>query len=829
MRGQSVKFMRWILTGVIILTLGALLVNYVQSWYRRSREVVKPPKILDPEVKRSAKDVEYSEFRGDPRILRFKIHANLLLETPEGDLLEGTEAYDFNSDGSVRNLIRSQKAKYDPERKLADFFGDVRLYINQKVELQTDSLHYDLNSGVGTSQDTLQFQSEQMRGTARGVRFDQKQQALALNSDVDLTLEQRGQQKKDGSGLRKLHATANRAYCSEIDNRVLLEGNARINSDSQTLSGEKIEVILDPAGKGIRSLTATGDAIYDSKVSEGTRTLGGDQLIFGIGRSGTLEKISLSGRAWFSSKSSAEEQDLRGSEIDVSFDANEIPTQIEARTSVSFRMQREKERILISGQQLDAKFAAGTKYLESMIVRKNTASDPQAQMSVETADTSGSELQADEIRMSLHESGGRSVLEKLRAEGSAQYVSRLTGGNGAETGPVRSMRASRLEMTQSATGDFMDSGSATGNVVITEEWKNRPGDPQVRRLSADQARFKFFPEGNALKSLDAEGHVQVAYERKGNAKSSSIEKFNTASDHFSAVFDLLVGKSAVKSVAQWGKFTYDDAARSASAGRCDYDSGRAIIALSEHPKISDETKTTTGDRMEYDQNRRVLSVSGQVRSVLSPAEGKGLFSGSSSSSSPAIVMADGMRYWADTGRVLYSRHVHVLSENQDLTTDELEITAGLDRVNARGSVRHLLSRGEARNSSADGRRKGVQTSADLQTDVESSAMTYSKAKNEINYQGNVSLHSRAMDLTADNLDAVPDSDEKGLQQATARGNVVLRMGERICRGDFAQYHGDSGKVIVTGTPVQVIDPTKGRSFGRRLTSSTTDDTILLEK
>jgi LPS export ABC transporter protein LptC len=829
MRWRSVKFMRRMLIGVIILTLGALLANYLQSWYRRSRQVANLPKILAPEVKRSAKDVEYSEFRGDPRVLRFKIHANLLLETEAGDLLEGIEAYDFNPDGSTRNLIRSQKAKYDPDRKLADFFGDVRLFINKKIQLQTDSLHYDLNSGIGTSPDYLQFQSEQMRGTARGVRYDQKQQALALSSEVNLTLEQRWQQEKNGASFRELHATANRAYCSEIDNRVLLEGRARIDSGSQTLSGERIEALFDPVAKNIRSLVASGNAIYDSKIPEGTRTLGGEQLVFGISRSGALERISLSGQAWFSSKSSTEEQDLRGNEIDVSFDAGEIPTRIAARTLVSFRMQREKERTQIMGEQLEAKFAEGTKYLESMFVRKNPGSGKQARMSVETVNAAGSDLQADEIRISLHESGGRSVLDKLRAEGSTKYVSRPPGGSGAEAEPVRTMRASLLEMTQSGTGDFIESGSATGNVVIAEESQNGVTDPQVRRLSADRARFTFFPEGNALKTLDADGHVGVAYEKKGKAKTSAVERFNTSSDSMSAAFDLLSGKSVVRSVTQWGRFSYHDGIRSASAGRCQYQAAKEIVTLSESPEISDETKTTSGDRIEYDQNGKVLLISGRVRSVLRSDNGKESFLGPTSSSSPGIVKADEMRYWTETGRVLYSRNVHALSANQDLTTDELEITDGLNQVHARGAVHHLLSRKEPDNASINDRTGGLRPAADFLTEVESSAMTYSKAKNQISYSGNVALHSKELNINADRLDAIPAKDEKSLQQATASGKVILRMGERVCRGENAQYYGDSGRVIVTGHPAEVYDPAKGRSTARRLTSSTSDDTILLEE
>jgi lipopolysaccharide assembly outer membrane protein LptD (OstA) len=248
--------------------------------------------------------------------------------------------------------------------------------------------------------------------------------------------------------------------------------------------------------------------------------------------------------------------------------------------------------------------------------------------------------------------------------------------------------------------------------------------------------------------------------------------------------------------------------------------------LTESPEISDATKTTTGEHIEYDQNGKVLSVLGNVLSLLSSASGKGSFFGSSSS--PARVKAGEMRYWADSGRIRYSRRVQVQSEDQYLTTDALELFDGLDRVDAQGSVRHLLSQKEPPDRAVKDKAKETQRSADLQTTVQSSAMTYSKAKNQISYMGKVTLHSREMELVSDNLDAVPDSEGKSLQQATARGSVVIHMGERVCKGDMAQYYADSKKVIVTGNPAEVFDPARGRSSARRLTSSTSDDTILLE-
>jgi LPS export ABC transporter protein LptC len=829
MRIPSVKGIRGLLIGLIILTLGAVLINYLQTWQGRTREVKTPLPILGSDVKRSVDVIQYFDYHKGG-VLRFKINAQRMLETNK-NLLEGIEAYDFNPDGSVRNEIRSQRAEYDPDRKAADFSGDVRLLINKRLELKMHSLHYDLNSGVGTTPDLLQFSSEQMKGTARGIRFDQKQQSIDLNSEVAITLVRRWGQNAGAAQPETLQATAQHAFCSEITGRILFEGNARVDSDAQTLSGEHIQAVLDPGQKRIRSLTATGNAKYVAKTQDEMRSLGGDGMVFAIGRLGTLEKISVSGQASFSSISAGDQQDLQAREIDIELDAKEIPTQIKARTAVQFNMKRGVEQTVISADQLDAAFIKGTKYLQTIHIKGIPHEiENQAKMLTVGPESNGSELRAEDIWMNLRIANGRSALEKLRAEGSARYSTRPAGRNGNRE-PARSLSAAILEMTESSEGDFFESGSASGKVVILEDSSVPSMGTQMKRLTADRAKFRFYPGNNALKSLDADGNVGIEYEKKGGAaKSSAVDKFRTASEQMSAVFGLQAGKSEVESVAQWGRFTYRDGARSASSGRSDYDAGKGVLVLTESPKISDETKDTTGTRMEYDQNRKILSVRGRVRSkVFGSQKGTGSFFGSASSSSPGIVTAGDMNYWVDSGRVQYTGSVHLLSENQDLRADSLEFTDGLERVSALGSIRHLLSRQESPKTASSAEQKPKENISDLLTTVRSSAMAYLREKNKITYSGQVTLNSKEVDLSSDELDAVPDANGRKIERATARGNVVVHAGARVCKGDVADYQMNSGKFVVTGAPAEVYDPDKGRSFARRLTSSTADDTILLEQ
>jgi LPS export ABC transporter protein LptC len=818
MRAPSVKVTRRYLIGIIALTLGAVFFNYLQTWRERSTPK-RAPQMLGSEMKRSAKNVEYSDYRSG--VLRFKIHAQLLNVTKEEkNLLEGIEACDFNPDGSVRNEIRSRKAEYDerdPGRKTADFSGDVRILIGRRVELRMDSLHYDLGSGIGHTTDPVSVFSDQIKGSARGVRFNQQQQSLALSSAVDLTMAR----KKTKTGPESLHATAGRADFSQVTGRILLEGTARIDSESQSLSGDSVEALLDSDQKYIQSVIASGNSTYKSATQNETRILRGDRMVFGL-VSGVLEKINVSGQSSFSSATPDNELRLQGSEIDMEFDSEEMPTHVSAKTGVEFWMKRDSGQVRMSGDQFDAKIAAGTGILESILIRER------ARLFVDGA-SDGSELQANEIRIGLGDVSGRTVIQKLRAEGSARYLSRKPGNKGPLSQPERTLSASLLEMSQSGTGNYFESGSASGNVVI--EGKSDSGKPgtQLRRLFADHADFQFFPGGSQIKGLDADGHVRSTYEKKsGPGNRPSVEEFRTTSEKMKAVFEPGSSESVIKSVSQWGGFTYQDGARSAFSGRCDYDAGKEILELRDGtPRISDDTKSTRGNRIEYDRAHKILSVKGGVRSILSRQRGS-LFLGTASSASPASVDADEMLYWMESGRVRYTGKVRLLSEYQNLHTDLLEISDGMAEVEARGSVRHqLLMKDDSKPSRPSQTQEAL--ASDILTTVRSSSMVYRKEKNTINYSGKVTLHSKNVDLAAEMLDAVPDSEGKKIERATARGNVTAHAGVRDFRGDVADYYADPEKFVITGNPARVKDPASGWSDSPRLTYTKADDRILLEE
>ncbi len=691
MRLRTIKIMRRSLIGLVIVVLLSVVFNYLQVWYRRARLVKKVAQILNPEMLRSFEGFEYSSTPNG--VLRFRIKARRLGESREGkSYIEGIEAYDFNPDGSIRNAIHSESAVFDREHNSAEFSGNVRMYLGDAFELRTNSLHYDLDAKKGYTPDRLQIISKTASGTAKGVAFDQGQKTLELQSEVDFVLTAKGSAAHGAAESRKFHAAADRAFCTEEMHRIIFQGRARIESDAEALSGDRIEAVLSPDQKRIVSLISAGNAAYRSGKAGESRSIQGDRMVFGISNSQTLEKINVAGHAMFSSEALSEAQTLSGREIDLFFNAaSGNPLKIEGRGSVLFQRKRGDEQIQVSGNTFVAMFSSESKNLQSVSVHE------QAAMSIEDSEHSmHNELKSEEIRLRFQEADGRTYFDKLLAEGAARWTSQPNPKSDAvRREPARTLEASVLEISFSREGNSFESGSASGNVVISENRSEAAGAARLSRLLGDSAQFHFFPGNNRLRNMTAQGHVQANYEKRGNLKENpASEKFSATSDNMEVVFALLGGESAVESAAQWGNFTYKDASMTATAGRCEYDARKEILVLKESPRISDAMSSTSGERAEYELKQKAFAVFGRVRSRMNAKTGSGPFL-AFSSSSPAIVTADEMHYWIAERRARYAGKVQVLSENGQLQAGRLDIIEGGDRVEAQDSIRHYIPQREA--------------------------------------------------------------------------------------------------------------------------------------
>ncbi len=814
------KLLRRFLVGLIAFVVLAVAVNWLQTWRRRAGSVQRTAEILSSEMLRSADSIEYSE--NENGVARFKLHAEKLLETRKGkNLLQGTEAYDFNPDGTIRNHIRSRKAEYDSVDKKAEFRDDVRIQMGDGVELHTEVLRYDLRNNIGETTEGLEFQSEQAKGKARAARYDSTRKILDLKGNLDFLL-LRPVARPDGThGTEEVHAISDEGHYSGSDQSMVFRGQARLDSESAALGGDEVEARFTADKRRLSSLACRGHASYQSKDPSEARTMRGDRIDFAIlDPPGALERIDISGNASFSSGADTGTQDLQGSEIHVQLDpAQGFPVKIESRSNVRFALKRSTDSTAASGDRLEAGFAKGTNVLDQVHVWGNASLD---------MGSAGDQLKAEDIRIRFAAIDGKSVAQSLDADQSVQWTSPpqpAAAGKAAQAG--RKLSAAKLLMRYTKSGDSLESGDASGNVSLEELQSPQAETAQFKRLLADTVHFVFFPHDNRLAEFTGNGHVRVFYRRPPNPRTESpAEDVQTASESMKATFRETDG--TVDLVSQWGGFTYRDGSRTATSGRSDYDAARDLLVLRESPRISDANGSTTGELVEYDQKNKIMTVRRRVRSILGARQGPATPFSGSSGGSPSVVTADSMQYWTEEGRASYTGTVQMLSEDGQLQAQRLDIADSGERVEAEGDVRHISLRHE---NPQDPSSKPADPKAKKKSSpvlIRSSRLKYDKQENTVHYSDHVELQSEDIWMSSDTMDAKFDAGGRRIERATANGKLYVRQGGREVKGDQGDYLLDPGKFVVTGNLAQIHDPDRGTSHARRLTFFTSDDRILLE-
>jgi len=820
-QASHVRYLRLSLLAVIGAVLLLVAFNYIQT-FRRRAQVVREAKILSAEMARSGESMEYSEYAKG--VLRFQIRAEKLLETRQGkNLLEGIEASERNPDGTEGGQIRSRKGEYDREHKQADFSEDVTVNLGQGLQLRTNALHYDLDKNVGSTGDLFEFTTNQAHGKARGFRYDHDSKNLYLNADVDMIVT-RGVLKPDGSvESEQYHVTSDRGYVSRAEQLFRFEGNARLDSATAVLSGERIEASFGADMKRLTSLFCEGKASYQSKDPSSPRTLSGDKIVFGIASaSGVLTNIDVQGHAQFGSDVEDSRVKLDAAHLILDLDPEkQLPTGIHGQGAAQFQMQRGSESTLLSGEQLETVLQGNA--LQKMRVWENAH--------MIAGQGGGDELRAGEIRLSFADVGGKSTLREMLAERSVDLQWSSQGANGGANGAKQSLKAAFLTMAYGQNGNVPESGSASGGVVITGI-PSGPGRQDIRRLQSDNVQFQFYPELNRIREFSGEGRVQVLFSRPPGQAANSAQEFRTSSTNIRAEFQQSDG--TVQNISQWGSFSLEDGVRTLTSGRSDYDAVKEILLLRDTPRLVDSGGTTTGETMEYDRKDKKLTVRRHVRSIMKPGSQNAAtpFTSSQGAASPMIITAGSLEAWAEQDRARYSDGVQLLAETTQLEADSLERLQGGEVVQAQGSVKNLVSRQARAPAAKPGPRAKPAATGNQTRDtirVQSDQLRYMQAERTIHYMGNVNLHSADIDISCAAMDALMDETGKEIEHASAHKNLLIRQGGRTVKGEEGEYFVSLGTVVVTGNPAEITDPQKGgKSQARRLTFFTTDDRILLD-
>ena len=793
MRIPSVKIIRRILIGVICVVAMAALINYLAVMLRRPRDGGNRPPMISTEFRSAAEGVEIFAREGSE--LRFTVRARRLRETIEDrNYLDGIEASDFNKDGSVRNSIYSDRAVYDPGRKILDFDGDVRIFLDDGTELRAKALYYDLNTEIGDIPGKMEFISSNVLGRASDVRFLRNENRLELGGEVVFSL---NRDNIDGSADTfegDIRASAERGTCLLAENRIIFSGDVRIESPGMgALSADAVDIKLNNGRSKINYMMASGKAAYEMRSYTGTGFISGGRMFFTAGETGALEKALIMEQAYLLMKSADGERTLRAGEIEMVMDsATGAISEIRGIIGADFLDRRGMEETRASGEEIYAALADAGRRI------RNVRVSGRSRLALAGTGNASNELRAETIEARFQTEGEN--IEVLTADGGVRWAFDPSGATAAQT-----LLASKLQINYD--GNYPESGEASGAVAF-EEAVSAPR--MTRRLKAERMWFVFFPGAGQIKSLTANDDVSVVYERAASsAENSGMEHYETYSDSLEVFFTLVNGNGALWKAEQRGNFRFVSDGRSASANNGEYDANSEKLVLTGFPEIIDGGGRISGSRIEYDTAADELLTIGQVRAILDARQSKGSLFQTGGGALPVVVTAEELRYRTAEAGFRFSGGVLAMTESQQMSAREITID-GNGNMDAKDGVRHRIY-----DAAAD-------------AIIESGSMEYLRDEGLIRYSVKVEMKSKELMFSSDVLTATLDDEMKDIRRVMAEGNVLVRHNGRVCSGDAAEWIPVSSSYVITGNPAICDDAARGRSMARRLTYSQDNDRITLE-
>src|SRR6185369_1397794 len=160
--------------------------------------------------------------------------------------LENVSLAVYPPEGDVPDQISAARAIYRPTTNVISFVGNVKIATKDKLQVTTESLSFDQNTGVAQTDAPIAFNRENVSGTSTGALVEQKNKRLELKKDVAIRVEPQANAATKGSGrarpvtVKSAHATFEHEAL-----RLSFSGGATLEQERNILSGDNIYAQLN--------------------------------------------------------------------------------------------------------------------------------------------------------------------------------------------------------------------------------------------------------------------------------------------------------------------------------------------------------------------------------------------------------------------------------------------------------------------------------------------------------------------------------------------------------------------------------------------------------
>jgi len=403
------------------------------------------------------------------------------------------------------------------------------------------------------------------------------------------------------------------------------------------------------------------------------------------------------------------------------------------------------------------------------------------------------------------------IVKKIHAEGNVKLVRASQSSDRPPQGQDMEVTAPSLDALV-ADGRRMTSAHAPpGSQIVIRS----PTTRQQTVITADQFDAKFDPLGT-MQSLRGAPNARIVTQNPAQPNRVST------SDALDINFTPGAG---VASILQEGHVAYHDDLHQAFAGKARYVPSTQLLLMTDSPRVTDGTMTTTADQILMDRVTGVATAGGEVKSSYenlgTDADGA-LFS----SASPIHVTSEKMVATNSSSVATYSGAARIWQDANLIQASTLTFDRKKRRITAASGKNHPVSTVLFEQQAGHAPRPVLMTSDRL---------TYSDPERLAVFQDDVKAKGEDLDLSANRMQvhftSGQGNDNAGggkLDQIVANGNVVIVQGGRRGTGDQLTYTSAENKYVLLGGPPSIFDAERGNVTGDSLTFYGQTATVIVE-
>lgn len=381
-------------------------------------------------------------------------------------------------DGKIKSTrIVADKGAQLPAQNLVTFEGNVKVTSSDGMEVTTQSLKYDQQNQVASTEVAVQFRQGELSGSSVGALVYAKDHNLALIKDARVVSASLDPNKKGGPPVEMRGDKANYV---EKDGVVRFEGNA------SAVQG----------AKSGRADTITGVVNVQTK---------------------KLERVEMRGNSLLQSQEPGKASELQARDVDFFLDeAQHLKTVIANGQARARALEPDAPRE-ITAERMDAAYTPGEKEsaLQSIVTQGRTVMKIEVSEGAPNAkEVSERVIEADAVQTGFHADGKNLA----RAEANGNAVLTITPKQITPTAEKQNLRAAKFNAEFYETGNAIKTFIADSNAVAEFEPLHKETKRVKRTLTGKKMTGNLSQQTQDVSDLTVDGDAKFTEgERQGTA------------------------------------------------------------------------------------------------------------------------------------------------------------------------------------------------------------------------------------------------------------------------------------------------------------------------